>query len=248
MKFLKARYLPLFTLLSGALGLFLRWVLSRTGTDEKDLLVTGHWAGVLLFILTALFLGVLFLGIRQLRNSSNYNRLFPASVFSFAGCILAAAGILLSALGDLRYRQDSFTLIIFALSVLCAVCLVLLGLCRMQGKQPGYLLHAGVTLYMMVQLISEYRYWSPEPQLLLYFFPLLSMVFLMLTAYQATCLDAGKGSRRWYAFCNQAAVFFCCVSLLSSHWLFYLSMGLWAGTNICNLQPVKKRSTERKED
>lgn len=247
MKFLKARYLPLLTAIAGVLGFILRLVLGRFGMDEKGLLVTGHFAGILLFILTALLLAALFLGVRELRNISSYTRIFPASVFGFGGCILAAVGILLSALADLRVQRDNFTVVLFVLTVLCAVCLVLLGICRMKGTQPGYLLYTCVTVYMMVQLISEYRFWSPEPQLLLYFFPLLAMVFLMLTAYQATCLAAGKGSRRWYVFCNQAAVFFCCISLLSSHWVFYLSMGLWAATNLCSLNPFKKQPLERKE-
>ncbi len=247
MKFLKPQHLPPFTLLAGILGFILRVILNRSGTDEKGLLIAGHGAGILLFILTALILGVLFLGVRELRPVSQYSRLFPASVLGFAGCLLAALGIVISAAETLLRKQDTFSWIIGVLALLCAVCLVLLGLCRKQGKQPSYLLQACLTVYLMAQLVSEYRYWSPEPQLLLYFFPLLAMVFLMLTAYQATCLDAGKGSRRWYAFCNQAAVFFCCISLLSDHWLFYLAMGLWAATNLCSLQTFKDRSVEHKE-
>lgn len=247
MKFLKAQYISLFTLLAGILGFILRAVLHSTGTDEKGLLIAGHPAGILLFILTALILGVLFLGLRDLQPVGQYSRLFPASNLGFVGCILAAVGILISAVGEFLHQQDAFTRIISVLALICAVCLVLLGLRRKQGKQPGYLLHACLTVYLMAQLVSEYRYWSPEPQFLLYFFPLLAMVFLMLTAYQATCLDDGKGSRRWYAFCNQAAVFFCCISLLSDHWLFYLAMGLWAVTNLCSLQTFKNRSIEHKE-
>lgn len=241
MKFLKPQLLPLFTLVAGILGFLLRLLLSRTGIDEKGLLMADHYAGTLLLILTAIVLAVLFLGCRKLQNVDRYSAMFPASSLGLAGCILTAAGILYVGIDDLIAQQDNFSVVVGLFAIVCAVCLVVLGIYRKQGKQPGYLLHACLTVFLMIQLISEYRYWSPEPQLLLYFFPLLATVFLMLTAYQATCLDAGRGSRRWYVFANLAAVFFCCVSLPGDHWIFYLSMVLWAGTNLCSLQAFKNR-------
>ena len=144
-------------------------------------------------------------------------------------------------------QQDTVTLFVTVFAAVAAIALVLIGIHRLKGQQPNYLLHAAVTVYSMFQLVSLYRHWSPEPQLLLYFFPLLAAVFLMLTAYHAACLDAMQGSRRWYIFFNQAAVFFCCLSLFSEYWLFYLAMGLWAGTNLCSLQVGRSRSAESKE-
>lgn len=247
MKNIKLQYLPFFTLAAGLLGFILQLILTRSGVDEKGLLVAGHFAGICLYILTALVLVVLFLGIRGLQNISKYSRLFPASVFSFAGCILAAAGIVVNAVTGIMYQQDTVTLFVTVFAAAAAVSLVLVGIHRLKGKQPNYLLHACVTVYLMFQLVSLYRHWSPEPQLLLYFFPLLAVVFLMLTAYQAACLDAVNGSRRWYVFSNQAALFFCCLSLCSEYWLFYLAMGLWTGTNLCSLQVGRNRSSDSKE-
>lgn len=247
MKNIKLQYLPFFTLAAGLLGFILQLILNGSGVDEKGLLVTGHFAGIVLYILTALVLVVLFLGIRGLQNISRYSRLFPASPFAFAGCILAAAGIVVNAVTGIMDQQDTVTLFVTVFAAVAAVSLVVIGICRLKGNQPHYLLHSGVTVYLMFQLVSLYRHWSPEPQLLLYFFPLLAAVFLMLTAYQAACLDAVKGSRRWYVFSNQAALFFCCLSLCSEYWLFYLAMGLWTGTNLCSLQTVRSRSSDNKE-
>lgn len=247
MKKIKLQNLPFFTLAAGLLGFILQLILQSTGVDEKGLLITGHFAGILLYILTALVLGVLLLAVRKMQNISRYNKLFPASPVSFAGCILAAAGIAGCGVFSLLQQRDIITVLTAVLAVAATVCLVLLGLCRKKGKQPSYLLHACVTAYLMLQLVTLYRHWSPEPQLLQYFFPLLGAVFLMLTAYQAACLDDGKGSRRWYVVCNQAAVFFCCVSLLSEYWLLYLAMGVWAHTNLCTLRPVRSRPAEPKE-
>lgn len=247
MKNIKLQHLPLFTLAAGALGFILQLILNRSGLDEKGLLVTGHFAGIALYILSALVLAGLLLAVRSLQNISRYSRLFPSTIFAFAGCIVAAVGIVISAIMGRRQLQDTVTLFVTVFAAVAGVCLVLIGICRFKGKQPHYLFHSGVTVYLMFQLVSLYRHWSPEPQLLLYFFPLLAAVFLMLTAYQAACLDAVKGSRRWYVFCNQAAVFFCCLSLCSDYWLLYLAMGLWAGTNLCSLQAGKSRSSDSKE-
>lgn len=247
MKRIKLQHLPFFTLAAGLLGFILQLILNRTGVDEKGLLVTNHFAGICLYILSALVLAGLFFGVRELRNISRYSKAFPPSVFAFAGCVLAAAGIVINAVTGILQQQDAITTLVVVFAAVAAVSLVLIGICRFKGKQPNYLFHAGLTVYLMLQLVSLYRHWSPEPQLLLYFFPLLSTVFLMLTAYQAACLDAGKGSRRWYVFCDQTALFFCCLSLCSEYWLFYLAMGLWAGTNLCSLQAVKNRPAENKE-
>lgn len=247
MKNLKLQHLPFFTLAAGLLGMILQFVLNRSGVDEKGLLVTGHFAGIALYILSALVLAGLVLAIRGLQNISRYSRLFHPSVYAFAGCILAAAGVVISAILGRLELQDTVTLFVTVFGAVAAVCLVFIGIHRLKGKQPHYLFHAGVTVYLMFQLVALYRHWSPEPQLLLYFFPLLAAVFLMITAYQAACLDAMHGSRRWYVFCNQAAVFFCCLSLFSDYWLFYLAMGLWAGTNLCSLQAGKSRPAEHKE-
>jgi len=84
--------------------------------------------------------------------------------------------------------------------------------------------------------VCQYRVWSPEPQLELYFFPLMACVCLMLTAYQALCLDIRKEDRRGYAFFNQAALFFCCLSLLDTQRFFYLGMGIYCATNLCSLR------------
>ena len=247
MKNIKLQYLPWLTLIAGILGLALQLLLHLTGVDEEGLLISGHFAGIVLFVLTALVLAGLFLALRQLHPVSRYSKLFPASTSAFVGCILAAAGIIISSVSSYLQLRDKFALIGAILAIAAGISLVFVGLCRKQGRQPNFLFHCVLTLYTMLQLVFLYRHWSPEPQLLLYFFPLLGGVFLMLTAYQATCLDGGKGNRQWYAFCSLAAVFFCCVSLAGDYWLFYLSMGIWAFTNLCSLQAGKSRPADTKE-
>jgi len=237
-------YLPLLTLVCGIIGLLLRIWLLAAGIDEKGLLVTNHPANILVFVLTALYMAALFLAIRPLHSVSNYQKLFPASAVSIPGCIAAALGLIYSAFRELTMRRDLVTMITLALAVAAAVCLLLLGIYRSKGKRPHYLLRTVLTAYLMLHLISQYRLWSAEPQLQYYFFQLLASVLLMLTAYHGTMLDAKASSRRWYVFCNQAALFCCCLSLRGESWLFYLTMGLFTATTLCSLQVAPAEPTQ----
>lgn len=230
------KYLPLFTLLCGAVGLLLRFWLFATGLDEKGLLVTGHPANTLIYIVAALFMAALFLAVRPLGPMDDYSKLFPVGATSLLGCVAAALGLIYAAFRELTMRRDPVTMMTLVLAVAAAVCLILLGNSRKIGKRPHYLLRTVLTVYLMLHLISQYRLWSAEPQLQYYFFQLLASVLLMLTAYHGTVLDAKTGSRRWYVFCNQAALFCCCLSLQGDSWLFYLTMGIYTATTVCDLQ------------
>lgn len=246
-EFFRPRILPYMTLIAGAVAFALRLGLQNTGIDEKGLLIPFHAAGILLYILTVLFVAALVLCVRPLNGVSRYNKLFRESRLSAVGCVLAAAGILYTALEQAFGQPDVLTILSALVAVGAAVCLVRIGMFRQKGTHPSYLLHTVVTVYLMLLLVCQYRHWSPEPQFLLYFFPLLCSIFLTLTAYQATCLDARKGSRRWYTFCNQAALYFCFVGLVSEYWVFYLAMGLWTGTNLCSMRVSRHRSESSKE-
>ena len=241
-EFFKPRILPYFTLIAGVAAFGLRLGLQNTGMDEKGLLIPFHIAGILLYLVTALFLAGLVLCVRPLNGVSRYSKLFPASMLSAVGCVLGAAGILYAALEQAFNQPDLLTILTAVVSAGAAICLVRIGMFRQKGERPSYLLHSGVTVFFLLQLVCQYRYWSPEPQFLLYFFPLLSSIFLTLTVYEAACLDAKKGRRWRYAFFNQAALFFCFVALISEYWVFYLAMGLWMGTNLCSMRLSRHHS------
>ena len=214
------------------------------GMDAKGLLVTTHPAHILVFVLTALVVGYLFVAVRPLHPVGQYGDLFPKKPLAAAGCVAAAMGVLLVCFQDRSMRRDMVTNVSLLLGVLAAVCLVLIAICRFKGRRPFFGLHCIVTLFMMVHLISQYRLFSSEPQLQIYFFPLLGSVFLMLTAYYSAVLDARKSSRRWFVFCNQSALFFCCVSIRSEIGLFYLAMAFWMFTGLCSLDVQAPAATE----
>ena len=235
-KLFKPTILPAFTLITGVLGLLLRAWLFFFGTDQKGLLVSSHPANTLTFLLTALVLAVLFICIRPLNAVDRYQKLFPASVFPAVGCIAAACGIAWVNLRDLNLRSDLITMLTLFFGILAMISLFFLAYFRFKRIRPVCYFHMTVTVYLMLHLISQYRLWSAEPQLQVYFFPLLASVFLMLAGYHSAVLDARKSSRKWYVFFNQSALFCCCLSMWGDSWLFYLTMGLWILSSLCSLE------------
>lgn len=244
----KTKYLPIFTVFCGLLGFGLRLWLFGSGVDEKGLLVASHPANALTFILTGVTLAVIFLSVRKLRRIRSHKKLYPASVTALLGCIPAAIGIVLTALYELRLQRDLITTVTLVLAVLAAVSLILLGIGRKKGLRPNFLMQAILTVYLMFHLVSQYRLWSSEPQLQVYCFQLLASVFLMLCVFHGTILDTQVGSRRWFVFFNQAALFCCCMSLVGSSWGFYLAMGIFCATNLCSLQDRPYRPKYLKEE
>lgn len=229
--------LPVFTLIAGGIGIILRFILMRTQVDSRGLLATGHPISIILYILTACTLAVLALCVLPLKaDPRHYRRMFRKSIRPAFGCMFAGVGILVCGMQQILRQQDMLTILMMLMAFVSALCFGFLGYARQKGTRPHYLVHAGIIVFLMLHLVCQYRVWSPEPQLALYFFQLLACVFLMLTAYQAICLDIRKGDRRLYVFFNQAALFFCCLSLTDSLRYFYLGMGIYCATNLCTLR------------
>lgn len=229
--------LPVFTLIAGVIGFILRFILLRTQVDAQGLLAANHPLSILLYVLTACTLAVLALCVLPLKaDPRRYRRMFRMSIRPAFGCMFAGIGVLLSGLQQILRQRDLLTMITILMAFVAVLCFAFLGYARQKGTRPHYLVHTGIVVYLMLHLVCQYRVWSPEPQLSLYFFQLLACVFLMLTAYQAVCLDIHKGDRRLYVFFNQAALFFCCLSLTDSLRYFYLGMGIYCATNLCTLR------------
>ncbi len=236
---IKIDYLPHFTLGCSILGFLLQVWLHATGYDGKGLLAENHPATVLTIILTAITIVSLFLWVHSMGHPPTYAELFPKSRIAFTGSLAAAAGIILISVLELR-QLNRVTVLSFILGIFAAVSLILLGFFRLQEKHPPMLLHTIVTVYMMLHVVSQYRVWNSETQPQLYVYQLLASVFLILASYHRTALDGRAGRRDLFVFFDQAALFFCCLSLVSDNWLFYLTMAFWTGTNLCSLKYVKK--------
>ena len=221
----RSHILPLFTMGAGGLGLALRlWLYA--GTDEKGLLPTGHIADYGLFLLSALTVGILYLATRELiprRVNKQFLRISGTIAYALAGCCLILTAVLKLSGSMVRLAQ-------FAVGAALAggLILLLMAVMRFFRKRPPYWVSAIITVVLMLNTVAQCQVWGAEPQLQEYFFPLLASIFLILSAYEKTKFAAKRGNAKTLAFFSQCALFFCCISLNTSHWLLYFGMMLWA--------------------
>ena len=231
--------LPVFTLGAGGLGFALRlWLFSAT--DEKGLLPAGHIAGTLLFLLSAIILGILFLATRKPEAR-------PINKTALRRCHLAAGllgfiGLVFNALSNILGSTSKLAIPAVVLSIAGAAAMLWMGILGFRGKKIPYPLNAVLTVALMVETVAQCQVWGAEPQLQVYFFPLMASVFLVLAAYQKTALLAGEGKRTLLAFFSQAAAFFCCLSFNSVHAVFYVGLFFWAAMQVCIPLPRKKEA------
>ncbi len=232
--------LLLITLGAGLLTLLLRIWLYATGMDSKGLLLTGHPGNWLSFTMVALYLAALGLWVLSLgKNTAGYNQLFPASPIAFFGNIVAGVGFGICAILDIAQKFQVINLLLFLFGLASAASLVYLAQCRQRRLQPSMAFHGVITLYLLIRSVAQYRVWSSQPQLQDHFFCLLAAVFAILALFQRTSLDARAGNRKQYVFFNQAGLFFSLAAIRSEDWLFYLSIAIWCGVNLCAFQPGK---------
>jgi len=221
--------LPLFKYLiptAGLLGLLLRLVLLQTAVDEKGLLVSGHWADTGSWLLTAAVIGFIILGLRRCTGPEAHSAAFAASVFRCAGSLVAACGFLLS--GSSAVTAIRLALAEPVLKILAAAALVAVAYCRFREKQPSFLLHGTVCLYLALRMVCRYQVWSADPQLQHYAFYLGAHVALLLTSYQLTAFDAGSGNHRSLWRWGLAAVYLCLAAIPGSEEPFFLlCCALW---------------------
>jgi len=237
--FLKPANLPWFVLAAGAIGIALRFWLLATGIDNKGLLVPGHPAGILLWLLTAVVAAIVIPSCLPLVQANKYSFNFPAAPAGAVGEGALALGILAAAILSLQNFSDPLSAATAIIGFLSVPPLILCALCRWNGMRPRFFLHGIVCIFWILRLVSQYRIWSPEPQLQNYIFQLFANVFMLLSCYQRTAFDAGLGNRRVHAIFHLLAAFFCCLSMIDSRdWFLYGTCGLWAITDLCRMIPL----------
>ncbi len=223
---------PWFSLLTGLLGLALRWWLLST-SDDKGLLQENHFAGILCFILLAVTLAFTFLQVRKSAPSKAYRKLFPASPVAAAGIAVGAIGMGLSSftIGN----SGLFRIFLPALGALCTVSLLFAAYCRLKGLRPSYLLYCAAVVYLILRALVCCRAWGSESQLQIYFFPLVGSLFLLIACFYRAELTAMLGDYRRYVFFAQAALFCLLLSLPGKDWVFRLSASIWLAADFCVL-------------
>lgn len=236
------RHLKIAIPAAGILGALLRCILYLTGTDHKGLLVTGHWAHVSIWVLTAAVALALALGCFRLRGPEDYKDCFPGSFFGAAGAVAVAIAFLLTAIPDWQRALSPLESAAAALSFCSAAVLIYVGICRFRGIAPKSFAHTAVCICFALRMVCQYRVWSADPQLQNYYFYMAAHVCLMLTAYQFAAFDAGMGSHRALWILGLGSVYFCLLSLWNgSTPLLMLCCSLWVLTNLPELRVRPRR-------
>ena len=219
----------------GGAAFVLYRLLYATGVDGRGLLKSGHYAWVLLCLLSIAVGAVVLTGAARLqRTESRPRRSGPAAVC----CALAAVSTLAGGLVHLSSGQP----VLAVVAILAAGGFAAVTLCRFQGRRPNFVMHTVICVHFALQLLKLYQDNSFDPQLQGYFFQLLACIALAATAYQLAAADLGRGSRRWLWTAGLSAVYLCALCLGSSATGLFLTGGAWAFT--CLPIPRHKRTGE----
>ena len=246
-KLLNTKFLPWAVLLLGVLGGILRGYLYATGVDDRGLLVDGHIAVYLMWVVHALFAAVMIAGVYPLLQAAKYSFNFPASPVSGIGSAVAAMGVLVTAVMALFSGTDGVSVAGGVVGLLCAIALGMRSFCHWQGKRPNAIFDSITCLYMMFYLVGQYRIWSAMPQIQGYAYPLLAVVSVLLACYQNTAFVLSAGNRRMHTLFHLSAVYFCLLSLPKCQDpVLFAALGVWMMVDLCNLTPMPREHRHEK--
>ncbi len=227
---------------AGGLGLALRVILYATGIDGRNLLETGHWAHIALWILTFAVAGIILLSTRRLEGPADPADFYPVSFAGAMGAFAAMVGIGIATVSEFAEFSNTLHLLVWVLGICATLSLGCIGICRLMGKQPHFLCNALLCVYFALRMVSQYQIWSADPQLQDYCFYLTAYVALMLTSYHHGAFGADMGSHKQLWIFSLSAVYLCCLSLKgSADTLLVLGCGAWAFTNLTNLEARPRR-------
>lgn len=238
----KPEFLKYLVLGAGGLGLLLRTLLYHTGIDEKGLLISGHWAAVLLWVLTFATAAALLLLTRSIQGPESYQDAHPSSAPAALGTLALTVGLAMTTVSEFAEFSGTIRLLVWVLGLCAAVSMGHICYCRMIGRKPFFLCHGIVCIYFALRMVSRYQLWSSDPQLQDYVFYLGAYVALMLHAYHQAAFDADMGSHRGIWATGLAAVYLCGLSLHGpADTVLLLTAGVWAFTNTTSLTARPRR-------
>ena len=148
--------IPVFVLVGGLAGFFLRLQMLAVGYDSQGVQITGSWPYVSLWVLSGLVLiglAVLCLGMGK-RSGLEEN--FKAAKIPAVCAVLSAAGLFVYSIVNLLNHTDLFSIVVYVLGVGAAFALAFQGYLRVSGRAsaPAGML---VCLYLAALLICRFR-------------------------------------------------------------------------------------------
>lgn len=217
----------------GAVLLALRLRLYTVAVDEKNLLLSGHWLGLVIWAVAALALvyGVLCALTGKEEGSLCITGPVAALGDGLFALVLCLCVISMEAPVSLLEKVRN------GVGYLAAAGLLFGAYCRATGKNAFFGCYGAVCVFFVLYLVNIYRVWSSNPQLMDYAFHLAACVSLTLLSYQNAALAVGIGSRRVWLVSGLGAVCFGLSAVYGGSMLLYIGGAGWALTNLIGAEP-----------
>lgn len=234
------RYANALTLAAGAPGMGLMAWLLADGTDERGLYPASHPAWILLGILTAAFIAVVWLLVRQAGTNRNYRQNFPASTQAALGCAAAAIGLLSGGLSTL-WSGKTLGVITGIVGIVSSIPMLWAAVCRFRGQRAKLPVHILPCFFFALHLFVLGQEFGSEPEMCRYLYRFWATAAMVPACYWLWSFDVNLGKRPdclfWClvaAYCNLVA------ATGSDQWLLHLSMAAWMLTALPKLRYLPK--------
>ncbi len=236
------------TMLLAGLGFFLRRSQLDTAFDAIGVIPDSKmpliWVAVLVVLL---FAAVSFL----LRKRKKYQALSSTRVLPLAGGCLAGVLMAVSGVMLLISAAQKTDMLVGMGGVVTGLCWAAASVLRYRGARIHVALFLVPTVFLVVELICRFRFWTRDPVILDYCFDLFALIASMcaLLHLSGYCFD--QGGRRITVFYALCGVFFSAVAMAGApvaELLGYLSMAVWLLVQLWLLLRPMPRKTRGEEE
>lgn len=241
--------LPCLILGMGGICAAMRALMYALYTDSNGLLRAPNILSVMIALFAIVTVVTVIAAVRPLGGTNGYAENFSRSVFGGCSAILAAVGILFCIFTQKTAYRDFLTRLTDLLGIFSALSLVIVGVCRIGGKKPNFMLYGMVCLYFALRLVDCYRDWSSCPQFHSYLWQLFAGIGLMCVGYYHAAFSVGLGNRKRMIACGLITAFMCLPIMVEEDCgFFYCACGLWALFDTCRLFPPRAMPSEEVAD
>ncbi len=215
------------TIILAGLGFFLRRSQLQTAFDAIGVIPGSKMPLIWVTILVVLLFAAISFLLRKRKKYQTLSstRMLPLVGGCLAGVLLAAGSIM-----SLLSMEQKADLIVGLGGILAALCWVVVSVLRHRGAKAHAALYLLPVLFLVVDLVCQFRLWTRDPVILDYCFDLLALIAAMcaLIHLSGYCFD--QGGRRITVFYALCGVFFSAVSMAGTpvaELLSYLGVAVW---------------------
>lgn len=229
-------------LLSGTVGVLLRFCLLLEGTDDRGLYPAGHFSWALLAVFTVAVLVVLFLTTRYAGKSRRYLDNFPASIPGAIGFLAGAVGLFLTGLRGLSDANILMRLECIV-AIPAAAGLAAAAWSRFRGEKVHYLVYLLPCLFFALHLFSMGRLYGNEPEESRFLFAFFASAAASVAFYQLWGYAVDLGNRALSLFFSLITVYLCMVAIPDSpDAILYGTTAVCLFLNLCPQKAPARRT------